>query len=257
MKVLPICDEQQFILDINEELKSIPMQISYSMRFTTRFSPEELYSAVEKCMMAADVLSARCVVKEGHGYMEFLPYQKADIPIFHFSSEEEYQSFYMQSSETKINNRNKLYYIFIFSVSGSYYHLHFIFNHLILDGISALVLSNKIQEALLNPNEEINCYPFSAHLESLIKYKDSDIYQKDQAFWEDKFLEISGSEYLFSEVIHASEAQVNSLAFQTDPKLKDLMTEYCKKNNISPHALIVTFLAQIMHQKTGCKRFYL
>ncbi len=256
MKVLPLCDEQQFILDSNEELNSIPMQISYSMRFTIPFSPEELYSAVEKCIMAADVFTARCIVKEGHGYMEFFSYEKEDIPIFHFSSEEEYQSFCMQASETKINNRDKLYYIFIFSISDSYYHLHFIFNHLILDGISGLALSDKIQEALLKPNEEISCYPFSVYLDSLKNYKESEKYLKDQAFWENRFLEISNSEYLFRDVIDTKAAQTNSLTFQTDPKLKELMAEYCKNNNISPHILIVTVLAQIINDKTGCKRFY-
>ena len=159
MSVLPICDEQQYFFYVNEQFNSMPMKISYSMRFLINFSVEELCSAVDKCIKTADVFATRCVVKDDKPYMEFLPYQKKDIPVFDFSSEEEYQTFCTQSVVTKINNRDKLYYIFIFSISGSYYHLHFVFNHLVFDGISGIVLSEKIQEILLNPEEEIkwNC----------------------------------------------------------------------------------------------------
>ncbi len=256
MIVLPICDEQQYFFNVNEAFNSIPMKISYSMRFLKSFSAEEITFAVEKCIKTADVFAATCVVKDGHQYMAFLPYQKKDIPVFDFSSEEEYEIFCNQSRATKINNRDQLYDIFIFSISGSYYHLHFIFNHLIFDGISALVLSEKIQEILLNPNEEIKWHPFSAHLDSIKHYKESEKYLADKAFWEDRFLEISKSEYLFSDVIDTNESLIKSLTFQTSPKLKELLFAYCTKNNISPHILIVAVLAQIINDKTGCKRFY-
>lgn len=256
MIILPICDEQQYFFNVNEAFNSIPMKISYSMRFLKSFSAEELCLAVEKCTRTADVFAARCVVKDGHQYMEFLPYQKRDIPVFDFSSEEEYQIFCNQIRATKINNRDQLYYIFIFSISGSYYHLHFIFNHLIFDGISALVLSEKIQEILLNPNEEIKWHPFSAHLDSIKDYNESEKYLADKAFWEDRYLEISKSEYLFSDVIDTNESLIKSLTFQTSPKIKELLFTYCTKNNFSPHILIVAVLAQIINDKTGCKRFY-
>ena len=117
MSILPICDEQQYIFNVNEKFNSIPMKISYSMEFLKSFSAEELSSAVEKCTMTSDVFAARCVVKDGHPYMEFLAYQKKEIPVFYFSNEEEYQIFSNQIRATKINNRDMLYYIFIFSVS--------------------------------------------------------------------------------------------------------------------------------------------
>lgn len=256
MIILPICDEQQYMFNVNETCNSIPMKISYSMRFLKSFSVEELSSAVEKCIRTADIFAARCVTKDGHQYMEFLPYQKKAIPVFNFSSEEEYQFFHTQDRIAKINNRDQLYELFIYSISGSYYHLHFIFNHLIFDGISALILSEKIQEVLLDPNQEINWHPFSARLDSIKHYNESQRYLVDKAFWEDRFLEISKSDYLFSDVIDTNKSLVKSLTFQTNPKLKEFLFEYCAKNNFSPHMLIVVVLAQIINDKTGCKRFY-
>ncbi len=256
MKVLPISDEQQFFFDVNEEFNNIPMKVSFSMKFIKRFTLEELYWALEKCIKTADVLAARCIVQDRHPYMEFLPYQKKDIPVFNFSSEEEYKIFCDQSSVTKINNRDKLYYTFVYSIAGSYYHLHFIFNHLIFDGISVLLLSEKIQGILMNPKEEVNWHPFSAYLDNLKNYHESEKYLTDNEFWENRFFEISKSEYLFSELIDTNESPIKSLTFQTSQELKERLFEYCIKNKLSPHIVIVTVLAQIINDKRQCKRLY-
>lgn len=256
MSVLAISDEQQYIFNVNEEFDSIPMKISYSMKFSKSFTKEEICSAVEKCINTADVFAARCVVKEAHPYIEFLPYQKKSIPVFDFSSEEEYQMFCRQSEATNINNRDRLYYIFIFSIAGSFYHIHFIFNHLIFDGVSGLLLSEKIQEALIEPGLEIKWHPFSAHLEGIKNYYGSEKYLSDKEFWRDRFLEISKSEYLFSDVIDRDESLNKSLSFHTSRELKELLLEYCNMNNVSPYILIITVLAQIINDKTGCKCFY-
>ncbi|BCZ45568.1 hypothetical protein psyc5s11_16350 [Clostridium gelidum] len=256
MRILQICDEQQYIFNINEANKSIPIQISYSMEFSESFSSDELSFAIDKCIKESDVFGARCIVKNSRQYMEFLPYDKHDFPIFSFSSEKEYESFCNQVRKTKINNRDKLYYIFIFSIAGSYYHLHFSFNHIIFDGTSALLLSEKIQKILLNKNEEIKWHPFYNHLDNIKSYNESQKYLIDEKFWEDRFLEISKSDYLFRDVIDTNYSPIKDLTFQTSKKLKEELFEYCSKNNISPHILIVVVLAQIITDKTGCKRFY-
>lgn len=256
MRILPICDEQQYIFNVNEAVNSSPIQISYSMKFSKSFSSDELSFAVDKCIKEADIFGARCIVKNSRQYMEFLSYEKDDFPVFSFSSEEEYEIFCNQVRKTKINNRDKLYYIFIFSIAGSYYHLHFSFNHIIFDGTSALLLSEKIQKILLNKNEEIKWHPFYNHLDNIKSYYESQKYLTDDKFWEDRFLEISKSDYLFRDVIYTTESPIKNLTFQTSKKLKDELFEYCSKNNISPHILIVVVLAQIINDKTGCKRFY-
>jgi hypothetical protein len=241
---------------VNEAIKSIPMKITYFMEFTKSFSVEELSFAVDQCIKTADVFAARCVVKDNRQYMEFLPYQKKDIPIFDFSTEEEYQIFCNQVRTTKINNREKLYYIFIFSIAGSYYHIDFSLNHLIFDGISGLLLSEKISKVLNDNKEEIIWHPFSAYLNSIKNYRESQKYLNDTIFWEDRFLEISKSNYLFGDIITTDESTIKELTFQTSQKLKEELFEFGSNNNIKIHILIVTVLAKILSDKTGCKRFY-
>ena len=68
MSILPLCDEQQYIFNVNEEIESIPMKISYSMEFSKSFSPDELSFAVDKCIKTADVFGARCAIKDGRQY---------------------------------------------------------------------------------------------------------------------------------------------------------------------------------------------
>ena len=256
MIALPVSDEQRYIFGVNEAYDSIPMGISYSMRFSKSFSVDELYRAVEKCARTADIFASRCIVRDGRPYMEFMSYQKMDIPVFDFASEEDYQSFCHQCRTAKINNRDKLYYIFIFSVSGSYYHLHFIFNHLIFDGISGLLLSYRILDVLRDPGEEVKWYPFSAYLNRIMDYFGSEEHLSDKEFWEGRFLSISQCDYLFRELIDTDLSLIKSVTFQTSHEFKELLLEYGRKYDISPHILIVAVLAQIINEKTDCKRFY-
>lgn len=116
MGIFPLCDEQQYIFDINETIKSVPMMIMFSGEFSEGFTQDEICRAVERCIQTADVCNTRCVVKGDRPYLEFLPLQKPEIRAFHFSTEEEYQRFRDQIIETEINNRDKLYHIFIFWV---------------------------------------------------------------------------------------------------------------------------------------------
>ena len=256
MTVLPVSDEQRYIFEINEAFAGIPMGVSFSMRFMESFSAEELYRAVEKCARTADVFTSRCVVQDVHPYIEFLPYRKIDIPVFDFSGEEAYEAFCRQSRAVKLNNRDRLYYIFIFSLSGASYHLHFMFNHLIFDGISVFALAEKIQQILLKPDGDVQWYPYSSYLEKNKNYAGSKEFLLDQAFWEEKFLEISQSEYLFEELIHTDVSPMGSMDFQTSRELKGLMLKFCMNNNISPHVLIVAVLARIINERTECERFY-
>ncbi len=256
MSIFPLCDEQKYIFDMNEAIKSIPMKISFVIEFSKSFSPDELYLAIDKCIRSADVFSASCVVNNDRPYMEFLPYQKPDIQTFNFATESEYRAFSDKVSATKINNRDKLYYVFVFSIAGSCHHIRFCFNHLIFDGISAVLLLENIQRVLLDKNEDITWHPYAAYLEKIERYNRSEKYLSDKEFWEGRFLEISKSEYLFRDVIDTDEALIRELKFQTSKIFKRNLFEYCSQNNISPHLLIVTVLAQIINVKTGCQCFY-
>jgi hypothetical protein len=255
-QIWPICDEQQYIFSVNEAIPSIPMKIFFSLMFTKSFTPNELSYAVEKSIETADVFGARFVAKDSRTYMEFMPYQKRDIPVFDFATTEEYQIFYYKVAETEINNRDKLYHIFIFSIAGSCYHLHFCFNHLIFDGISAPLLNDQIRRVLLDKNKEVKWYPYANFLEKIHRYNNSEKYLQDQVFWENRFSEISKSEYLFPDVIDTEEAPVGALVLQIDKQFKKDLFGYCEDNNFSPHMLIVAVLARTISVKTGKKRFY-
>lgn len=255
MNILPICDEQQYIFDVNEAIKSIPMKITYSMEFSKSFSVEELSAAVDQCIRTADVFAARCVVRDRCPYIKFMPYQKPDIPAYDFSTKEEFQRFCNQARTTKINNREKLYYIFIYSIAGSYYHICFSFNHLIFDGISVLMLSEKIQKVLNGHKEEIIWHPYSAHLNAIKTYRESQKYLDDSVFWESRFLELSKCNHLFSEVITTEESTIQESSFRTTQKLKEGFMELCYKNNMKVYCLLVAVLAEILSEKTHCKRF--
>ena len=253
---LPICDEQNYIFNVNEAIHSIPLKITYSLDFLESFSPEELICAIEKCIEDADIFSARIVVDNDCPYMEFLPYHKRDIAVIDFSSRDEYQKYYRVSMAEKINNRDKLYDFFIFSIASSLYNIHLCFNHIIFDAISGLLLGDKIQNYLYNNNEKIVWHPYAAFLEKINHYYGSEKYLHDREFWDMIFDEISRCEHLFPDVIDLNESATKNMIFQTSKAFKTALLSYCSDHSISPHVAIVAVLARIISIKTGCKRFY-
>ena len=256
MNFLPLCDEQQYIFNVNEAIKSIPMKITYSMEFSKSFSAEELSFAVDQCIKMADVFAARCIVKDDIQCLEFVPYQKQNFPVYDFSTQDEFQRFCDRVRSENINNREKLYSIFIYSIAGSYYHIFFSFNHLIFDGVSGLLLSEKIQKALNEDNkEQMIWHPYYAHLNNVKKYKESQKYLEDSIFWEDRFLELSKCNALFSGMITTEASTIQESSFRTTQNLKEELLEFCNKNNIKLYCLIVAILAQLLSEKTNCRCF--
>lgn len=256
MNIYPLCDEQKYIFDVNEGIQGIPMNVSFVMEFKQYFSVDELRCAIEKCILPADISGARCVVKDGRPYMEFLPPQMPDIQAHHFPNAEAFERFRDSITEAKINNRDKLYHIAIYAIAGSVNHIHFCFNHIIFDGISAILLYYKIQNALLDQQKKITWNPFSAYLEKINRYNESEKYLADQIFWDERFTEIAQCDYLFKDVLDVEIAPINELVFQSSESLKKGLLAFCCEHKISPHLLIATVLAELICTKTGSERFY-
>lgn len=256
MKIFPLADEQKYIFHINENIPGIPMNVSFAMEFSEHFPVDELRCVIKNCILPADISGARCVVKDNHQYMEFQPREILDIQVHDFASTEEFGLFRDTITETKVNNRENLYHIFIYTIAGSFNHIHFCFNHLIFDGISAILLYYKIHNALLDRHKKITWHPFSAYLEKIDRYNKSEKYLADRAFWEGRFAEIAKCDYLFSDVLDVEIAPIKELAFQTSQSFKKSVLSFCAQQKISPHLLIVTVLAELIYIKIGCERFY-
>lgn len=256
MNIYPLCDEQKYIFDVNEGIRGIPMNVSFVIEFKKHFSVDELRRAIETCILPADISGARCVVNEGRPYMEFLPPQIPDIQAHHFANAEAFERFRDSITESKINNRDKLYHIAIYAIAGSVNHIHFCFNHMIFDGVSAILLLYKIQQALLDQQIKISWHPFSAYLEKIDRYNKSEKYLADQAFWEGRFAEIAQCDSLFNDVLDVEVAPIKELVFQSSPSFKKWLLAFCSEHKLSPHLLIATVLAELIYIKTGCSRFY-
>lgn len=256
MKIFPLVDEQKYIFDVNENIHGIPVNVSFAMEFSEYFPVDELRCAIENCILSADISGARCVVKDSRQYMEFLPLETLDIQVHDFADAEEFELFRDSITETKVNNRESLYHIFIYTIAGSFNHIHFCFNHLVFDGISAILLYYKIHNALLDQHKKIAWHPFSAYLEKIYFYNKSEKYLADQVFWEGRFAEIAKCDYLFSDVLDVEIAPIKDLVFQSSQSFKKNLLSFCAQQKLSPHLLIVTVLAELIHIKIGCERFY-
>ena len=234
MKIFPLVDEQKYIFDVNEHIQGIPMNVSFSMEFSEPFSVDELRCAIETCILSADISGARCVVKDDRPYMEFLPPEKLDIQAHHFADAEEFELFRESITESKVNNRDKLYYIAIYAIAESVNHIYFCFNHMIFDGVSGILLCYKIQNALLDQEKTVAWHPFSSYLEKIDRYNNSEKYLVDQEFWEGRFAEIAKCDYLFSDVLDVDFAPIKELVFQSSQSFKNSLFSFCEQKKYQP-----------------------
>lgn len=99
--------------------------------------------------------------------MEFSAPTIPEIKTYNFPSTEQYQRYCDSIPEKEINNRDKLFHAFIYSINNSFNNLHFCFNHLVFDGISGIILYEAIQKVLLDEHTEIHWHPFASHLEKV------------------------------------------------------------------------------------------
>lgn len=256
MVTLPVCDEQRFIFNVNEKLPGIPLKIFFSQEFTRCFLPAELSSAINRVIRSADVFGARIAVSDDTPEMVFLPYRPRTFQVFDFATIEEYQAHYVSVQESEINNRDRLWHIFIFSIAGSCYHVHFCFNHIIFDGISGLLLNERILSALSDNDETPRWHPYADHLDRIKQYRCSDQYLSDKAFWDSRFDELSRCDYVFPEIRSIDYSSSKALVVDTGEEFKSELLSFCADHRISPPTLIMSVLAQIVSVTTGRKRFY-
>lgn len=255
MELFPLVDEQRYIFDVNEKSKGIPCNVSFEIRFNKFFSVDQLCFAVEKCLLSADISGARCVVEGDRQYMEFLPPEKLEIRSHNFSTLEEYKKHRDNICESEINNRDNLFHIFVYSIDNSLNNIYFCFNHLIFDGISGILLFEKIQKVLLDITSDVSWYPFSGYLEKIGRYRASKNYLADRELWEEHFSELSTCKNVFPNLIDIDESASNSLIFKSSKEFKQQLLTYCAKNEISPCILIVSAFAKLISEIYRCERF--
>lgn len=255
MKKLPLTDEQNYIFDANEKTKGISYNISFEIRFSRHFPTDRLRSAVEKCLLSADISGARCLVDGDQKYMVFLPPTAPNIEAYHFPSAEQYQEFCDSVPEEKINNTDQLFHVFIYSIGDSFNNLRFCFNHLIFDGISGIILYEKVQKSLLDEHSEIRWHPFSPYLEKIDRHKAGEDYVADQTFWETQFSELSTCEHVFKDVIEIEAADASGLDFQLGKEFKTELLHYCNQKGTSSYVVIASAFAELVAKKFGHKRF--
>lgn len=254
MKKLHLTDEQSYIFDANDRSKGTPYSISFEIRFSRHFPVEQLRHAVKKCLLPADISGAKYFTDGNEKYMEFSVPTIPEIKIYDFPSAEQYKKYCDSIPEKEINNRDKLFHVFIYSINNSFNNLHFCFNHLVFDGISAIILYEAIQKVLLDEHTEIHWHPFAAHLENVNRRKAGKDHVDDEKFWETKFHELSTCEPIFKNAIDIQEADATSLSFQLDKEFKNALLCHCDQKKVSPYLVISSALAELLSKKNGCKR---
>lgn len=254
-RLLPLSDEQEYCFNLNEALAGNLLNIAFTIEFPQRIPPETIAKTVENCLSNADIFSAQLVASNRGRFMAFHPCQPCHIPIVNFASRGDFDHFIRNDPAANINNRDKLFGGMIYSIADSVHHIYLCCNHVIFDGYSALSLKDKICASLSSGQAAVSWHPFARHLEDIAKYRASEQYRQDAAFWKKTFAELGQAEPLFPALLGQGDAIMQSVCLPGAQELKTALNEYGRQNNVSPHMVIVAVLARLLRHATGRKRF--
>lgn len=135
------------------------------------------------------------------------------------------------------------------NASGAIVKVH----HIVADGWGMMLLANQFLQLL--KGQEPLAFQFDEHLEKEAKYKESRVYQRDLAYFEDMFKEHPEMPKEFKK---AATSMVGKRTTATlDKDFSTAVREYADAHNTSPHILFMAASAAFVRQELGADKFYL
>ncbi|MDT3425210.1 hypothetical protein J2Z22_000723, partial [Paenibacillus forsythiae] len=188
------------------------------------------------------------------------PYVEMEIEFLDFS---EYSNEYYADKWLNVHNRkpieliqSKLYEFVIFKMADEQFGYNLKIHHIVSDGISMNLIGNQIAQnyaALTNGTwpaaDQKNSY--IDYIDTEQEYVNSERFQKDKAYWLDKFQslpEITGLKS-YNPLSSSTVAERKSLTITAD--LYRTLTAFCQQNKISVFTFFLSAFYIYMHKVTN------
>lgn len=228
--------------------------------FKRQINKDLLKKAIRMFVKSEEAM--RVHFREQHGGEPFqyvAAYEPFDIPVIDHSHQKEEEIDTWLEQETKLSLRLYNNFLFAFKIikaNNNKTILYGKFHHIIIDGISSVILLNKIVNIyihLLKKGEHIESLPTVplGYLNMDREYEQSKRFIKDQKFWKDEFATIP--EDLLEKTYHLYKTNTEAVRKMNKlPKaLQDKMFQFCQNYHISIQTLFTSLLFIYMHRTTN------
>lgn len=257
MKLYDLTAPQMSIYHMAEFVGGAIDTVSGSMLFNHNYSDEAIISAINKMMKLHDALRIRLV----HGEVPkqyFKDYCPIEVPVLEFDTEDQFNIWAEERARLPMKTDGDLYEFFIIKTKerkGLFNKIH----HIASDAWSVVHLYFRIMDYCNDENlmkdttEESRSY--TAFIDKNIKYYQSQRYQKDYNFWQEKLNQCLECVTL---------SMKNGQGFQSQRLTKilnhDLVVKvkgFCKEYQVSEYNLFMTVLGIYLSKVAQKEQFYI
>lgn len=222
--------------------------IGGSARIKGKVSVRVLKKALESLVESNDSFHIRILCKQNF-YQYFEKKSKVNIDFVDFSYKTNPMETYQQweSEEMRrefILEENPLYYICIFKLSESQYGYFIKLHHIIADGWSMQLISERIRDAyvkILKKEEmDVQTYPFQQYVEKNDYYQSKE-YIRDKNYWNTQFNDMP--EQLMLPIDYLEHTEGKRISFVLDEEEEVLIRNFCKEVRVTLHTAMMLLLA--------------
>lgn len=231
---------------------------------TLRLKGEIDYPALEKALnifvKKSDAMRLRIIEADGEAAQYVTEYRAFDVDYFDFSKGGGLNDLFAWDegvTRTPFNIvENQLFYCAVFKVSedegGFYMKMH----HLISDAWTMGLMTRQVIDFYSKiksgrPVDESPNPSFIDHLHSNEEYERSDRFEKDKAYWNNKFETLPEMTVLKPQKSGENSVSARRKTLVTPVKLSNKIREFCSTNNLSVFTLFMAALSIYINRVTG------
>lgn len=231
---------------------------------TLRLKGEIDYPALKKALnifvIKSDAMRLRITEADGEALQYVTDYEAFDVDFFDFSKGGGLNDLFAWDegiTKTPFNIvENQLFYCAVFKVSedegGFYMKMH----HLISDAWTMGLMTRQVIDfyAKIKNGQPVDESPnpsFIDHLLSDEEYEKSSRFEKDKAYWNNKFETLSEMTVLKPQKTGENSISARRKTLVTPIKLSNKIREFCSANNLSVFTLFMAALSIYINRVTG------
>lgn len=227
--------------------------------FNRQINDDLLKKAIQLFVNSEETMRVHFREQQGSEPLQYVAaFQPIDIPVIDFSHQKEDDIDTWLEQETKLNiplYDNFLFEFKIIKASNNKTSLYGKFHHIIIDGISSVILINKIMNIYteLLKEEDLGKIPEIplGYLYLDQEYEESKRFVKDEKFWQDEFATIPEGLLEKTYRLYNNNTQAVRKTNKLPKELQEKMFQFCEKYNVSNQTLFTSLLFIYMQRTTN------
>ncbi len=256
----PLSLSQRNIWNVEESFPHTSINVICStISIKGRFDPQLVQKAINSVLKADSTLRTR-ITRTPEGIFQYVaPYESEVFPVYDFSLTDDYGMAHFEEAAARAPMElidAPLYHISLFRLEEELGGVLLKTHHLISDGWSQMLLSNRISSAYLalltGREEEISIPSYLNHLEGERAYLASPAHEKDKAYWRERLRAFSASSCVKDTKSAALSPVGRRKSYRLSKSLDRAIYAFSRQHRVAPFSIFYMALA-IYLKRIGCE----